>query len=53
MNIMQLAAQSRSIPTSQLDPYSDDALVEPWETYAALQNLGSAVWLEIKLPAPP
>jgi cytochrome P450 len=21
-------------------------LVEPWETYTALQNLGSAVWLE-------
>ena len=34
------------IPTSELDPYCDAALIEPWETYRQLQDLGSAVWLE-------
>jgi cytochrome P450 len=46
MNTMQPTTPVSSIPVSQLDPYSDDALVEPWETYTALQNLGAAVWLE-------
>jgi cytochrome P450 len=46
MNTPQFATRSISIPVSQLDPYCDEALVEPWETYRALQNLGSAVWLE-------
>jgi cytochrome P450 len=46
MNTTQFALPSNGIPTSQLDPYCDEALVEPWETYTALQNLGSAVWLE-------
>jgi cytochrome P450 len=46
MNTTQFAFPSNSIPTSQLDPYCDEALVEPWETYTALQDLGSAVWLE-------
>ena len=34
-----------SCPVSDLDPYSDEVLVEPWGTYAELQRLGSAVWL--------
>src|SRR5262245_48215693 len=34
-----------SCPDSDLDPYSDETLVEPWEAYAELQRLGSAVWL--------
>jgi cytochrome P450 len=46
MNTTQFALPSNAIPTSQLDPYCDEALFEPWETYTALQNLGSAVWLE-------
>src|SRR6516165_8412205 len=32
-------------PISDLDPYSDEALVEPWAMYRELQGLGSAVWL--------
>jgi hypothetical protein len=32
-------------PVSQLDPYADEALIDPWEVYAELQRLGSAVWL--------
>src|SRR5258708_22756867 len=46
MNTTQPPTPVSSIPVSQLDPYCDEALVEPWETYTALQNLGSAVWLE-------
>src|SRR6267142_1825633 len=46
MITMQPTTPVSSVPVSQLDPYSDDALVEPWETYTALQNLGAAVWLE-------
>jgi cytochrome P450 len=46
MNTPQLTTPLSSIPVSQLDPYSDEALAEPWQTYTALQNLGSAVWLE-------
>ena len=45
MNTAQLTIPSNSFPVSQLDPYSDDALVEPWQTYTALQDMGSAVWL--------
>jgi cytochrome P450 len=32
-------------PVSELDPYSDETLNEPWQAYAELQRLGSAVWL--------
>ena len=32
-------------PISDLDPYSDEALIEPWAVYRELQGLGSAVWL--------
>src|SRR5215813_13162897 len=32
-------------PISDLDPYSDEALIEPWAMYQELQGLGSAVWL--------
>jgi cytochrome P450 len=42
----QTFGDKRRAPTSELDPYADHALVEPWETYAALQNMSSAVWLE-------
>jgi cytochrome P450 len=46
MTDLQFTAVSRGTPVSQLDPYSDDALGEPWHTYTTLQNMGSAVWLE-------
>ena len=29
-----------------VDPYSDEVLIDPWEMYRELQNLGSAVWLK-------
>ena len=32
-------------PTSHLDPYSDEALIDPWPTYTELQDAGPAVWL--------
>jgi cytochrome P450 len=32
-------------PVSELDPYSDEVLIDPWEAYSELQRLGSAVWL--------
>ena len=32
-------------PVSEIDPYSKEVLIDPWETYAELQRLGSAVWL--------
>jgi cytochrome P450 len=32
-------------PTSDLDPYCDAALAEPWNVYRELQDLGSAAWL--------
>jgi cytochrome P450 len=35
-----------STPTSQLDPYLDAALLDPWEMYSELRNQGAAVWLE-------
>jgi cytochrome P450 len=34
-----------SCPVSELDPYSDEVLSDPWGAYAELQRLGSAVWL--------
>jgi cytochrome P450 len=34
-----------SAPTSDLDPYTDEALLDPWPTYTELQDLGPAVWL--------
>jgi cytochrome P450 len=37
---------STSIPTSDLDLYSDDVLTEPYEHYRRLRDAGPAVWLE-------
>ena len=37
---------STSIPTSDLDLYSDDVLTEPYEPYRRLRDAGPAVWLE-------
>jgi hypothetical protein len=32
-------------PISDLDPYSDGVLLDPWSTNAELQHAGPAVWL--------
>jgi cytochrome P450 len=33
------------VPISNIDPYSDEVLIEPWDSYQALHDLGPAVWL--------
>jgi cytochrome P450 len=33
-------------PTSTLDPYSDQALLNPWPLYRELREMGPVVWLE-------
>jgi hypothetical protein len=37
---------SEDCPVSELDPYSDEALIDHWAVYGELQRLGSAVWLD-------
>jgi cytochrome P450 len=32
-------------PISDIDPYSDQALIDPWDMYRKLQDVGPAVWL--------
>lgn len=34
-----------NVPTSDWDPYSDEALLDPWPGYAALREAGPTVWL--------
>ncbi len=36
---------STTTPISDIDPYSDTALIDPWSTSAELQDAGPAVWL--------
>jgi cytochrome P450 len=43
MSSLQLEVPA--FPTSQLDPYSERVLADPWDTYRELQELGPAVWL--------
>jgi len=33
-------------PTSTLDPYADEALLNPWPLYRELREMGPVVWLE-------
>jgi cytochrome P450 len=33
-------------PTSTLDPYADQSLLNPWPLYRELREMGPAVWLE-------
>jgi cytochrome P450 len=33
-------------PTSTLDPYADQSLLNPWPLYRELREMGHAVWLE-------
>ena len=33
-------------PTSTLDPYTDQALLNPWPLYRELREMGPVVWLE-------
>jgi cytochrome P450 len=39
------SVMSLKAPISHLDPYSDQALIDPWPIYAELQDGGPAVWL--------
>jgi cytochrome P450 len=39
------SVMSVKAPISHLDPYSDQALIDPWPVYAELQDAGPAVWL--------
>jgi cytochrome P450 len=45
MTIASIPAARNHVPISEFDPYSDQALIEPWDMYRALQSLGAAVWL--------
>jgi cytochrome P450 len=42
---MQLATSLGTAHASDLDPYDDATLLDPWNTYSELQSLGPAVWL--------
>src|SRR5260370_34746420 len=42
---MQQTTRDSYAPVSDCDPYTDEALTSPWETYRELRALGSAVWL--------
>ncbi len=33
-------------PASTLDPYPDQALLNPWPLYRELRGMGPVVWLE-------
>ena len=37
---------AQTAPTSTLDPYADEALLNPWPLYRALREMGPVVWLE-------
>jgi cytochrome P450 len=37
---------AESTPTSTLDPYSDQALLNPWPLYRELREMAPVVWLE-------
>jgi cytochrome P450 len=43
--IAPLTEESKA-PTSTLDPYTDQALLNPWPLYRELREMGPAVWLE-------
>jgi cytochrome P450 len=45
MDSGQVRPLSDTPPISNIDPYSDRALIDPWPIYAELQNAGPAVWL--------
>jgi cytochrome P450 len=40
-----MSTRPSNIPISDIDPYSDETLIDPWGAYAELQSLGAAVWL--------
>jgi cytochrome P450 len=45
MTIAPIPAGRNYAPISEIDPYSNEALIEPWDMYRELQSLSSAVWL--------
>jgi hypothetical protein len=38
-------ATPNQAPVSEIDPYSDEALIDPWNVCRELRDLGPAVWL--------
>jgi cytochrome P450 len=42
---IHLGAEHQPVPISDADPYTDEALIEPWDMYRHLRRLGPAVWL--------
>jgi cytochrome P450 len=42
---MTLITSSGVVPVSELDPYTDAALLDPWPVYRKLRDAGPAVWL--------
>jgi cytochrome P450 len=42
---MTANASSGTVPVSDLDPYTDAALLDPWPVYRLLRDAGPAVWL--------
>jgi cytochrome P450 len=45
MNTIPMHIQYRHAATSDVDPHSDEALIDPWDMYKSLRSQGPAVWL--------
>ena len=44
--ITPLTNTTSKAPTSMLDPYADEALLNPWPLYRELRDMGPVAWLE-------
>jgi hypothetical protein len=38
MNTISMQAECRGAPISNVDPYSDEALIDPWDMYKSLRH---------------
>ena len=45
MSTIPMQVENRHTPISDVDPYSDAALIDPWDMYRSLRSQGPAVWL--------
>ena len=43
---LTINSSTTGAPTSTLDPYADQTLLNPWPLYRELREMGPAVWLE-------
>ena len=43
---LTINSSTTGAPTSTLDPYADQNLLNPWPLYRELREMGPAVWLE-------